>query len=438
MSLFFRPAEQRDVSLQEAFVNGYDLPIGSASPTRAAERLIPLYAAHRTIIDAVAATPLHAYAMTATGVPQRVADDPPVLSAPPIGTVFTWKAQYAASLLSDGNAFGLVLSVDSAGWPTSVYWLNPYDVTIDETGAIPAYSYGGRTLDSRSLLHIPWIVPAGRFRGISPLRAFKTAIEMGVSAQQVGRDWFVGGAIPSGHLKNNRGTLTPTIVDETKSRFKAAVKGRDVFVSGADWDYTTIGVPADEARFIETLRLSATQIATIYGIPPEEIGGEVGGSSLTYATQEMNDIKFNRRVVQPWAVRLEEALSAAMPRGVYAKFNLDANVRSDLKSRMEAHEIGLRAGVIAQDEARRLEDRPPFTPEQQADWLLSWRGLDMAEFIRKIYLGVGKVVTVEDARAIVSRLGGIDLPPRTADEVFAQIPPMPASPDQPNQDGAPQ
>ena len=68
-------------------------------------------------------------------------------------------------------------------------------------------------------------------------------------------------------------------------------------------------------------------------------------------------------------MRIEEALTAHMPRPQYAKFNLDAGVRADLKSRMESHEIAMRTGVSTQDEARALEEKEPLTPEQKAEWL---------------------------------------------------------------------
>lgn len=369
VSLFFG-RQSRAVSYQDVFSRGEPLPL-SPFASDAVQRLIPLYAAHRLITDSIGATPLHGYRVRGDGTSERLASQPKLLSVPPFGTMFGWKAQYAASVLSDGNAFGLVTGLDSTGWPAGLYWLNPYDVEVDETGTLPEFAYCGRPLPREAVVHVPWIVPPGRFRGISPLRAFRVSIEMGVAVQQVARDWYVSGAIPSGHLRT-QGELTEEKADEAKRKFKQAVKGRDVLVTGPDWEYQTIGVPADDIRFIESYRLSASQVASIYGIPPEEIGGESGGTSLTYATLEQNDIKFNRRVVQPWAVRLEEALTAVMPRPQYAKFNLDANVRADLRTRMEAHEIAQRAGVETNDEARRLEDRQPLTELERERWLEAW------------------------------------------------------------------
>lgn len=372
MSLFWgRGTEQRSISYQDVWGSGGNVDLFNG--TEGALRLIPLFAAHRTIIDAVAATPLHGYRARADGTAERLADEPDLISRPPFDRqVYGWKAQAVSSLLSDGNAFGLVTSLGRDGWPDGLLWLDPRKVALglDDAHVPPTYLVEGRPVDSASIVHIPWVVAPGKWRGMSPLKSFMTAFEMGQAAQGMARDWFVNGAMPSGHLKTT-GQLDPTAAAAAKTRWKAAIQGRDVFVSGLDWSYDAIGVPADEARFIETLKLSATQIASIYGIPPEEIGGETG-HPMTYATVEGNEMRFAARVIRPWAVRIEEALSALMPRPVYCKFNLDANVRADLRTRMEAHEIAQRAGVETNAEARRLEDRPPLTEAERSDWLAMW------------------------------------------------------------------
>lgn len=332
-------------------------------------RLVPLFSAHRTIIDAVCSTPFYGYETLPNGTPRRLAPQPNLLTKPLIGTAFTWKQQCLAGLLSDGNAVGLVTGIDRHGYADQLFWTNPNDVTIDDSEPMrPLYYYRGRKLNRGEFVHIPWIVPAGKVRGLSPLKAFQTAFEMGAAAQAMGRDWYVNGAIPSGHLKSNA-ILDKPAATEAKANFKAAVVGRDVLVTGDDWDYKTIGVPADEARFIESLNLTATQIASIYGLRPEDIGGEATGPSLEYKTIESDERRSNSRIVRPWAVRIEEALTALRPAPEYTQFDLDAMVRADLKTRMEAHEIALRAGVETLPEARRAENRPPLTPDELQQWM---------------------------------------------------------------------
>ena len=63
---------------------------------------------------------------------------------------------------------------------------------------------------------------------------------------------------------------------------------------------------------------------------------------------------------------------ALMAPEVYAKFDADANVRADLKTRMEAHEIAQRAGIETNPEARHVEDKPPMSDAERAEWLQTW------------------------------------------------------------------
>lgn len=348
-------------------VPGYLLP--ASDPDRV-QRLVPLFAAQRLIADQFAACTLHGYRARPDGTRERLADQPKLLTSPsPHRSLVAWKFELITSLLMHGNAYGLITSTDAAGWPQSIEWLSPQECAVDESKRQrPYYFFRGKEINPASVVHIPWFVRPGKWAGLSPLECFQVAFEAGDYAQGTSRDWFRNGAVPSGHLRNTAKTLKADEATTAKSRFKASIAGRDVFVTGNDWEYASIGVTADQAHFIDQLRLTATQIASIYGIPPEMVGGETG-SSLTYATVEQNLLNFATLTLRPWFERVEEHLSRLLPNRQYAKFNIDGVVRADIKTRMESHEIGLRTGVETLAEARALEDRPPLTDEQKADWL---------------------------------------------------------------------
>lgn len=390
MTILFRSrgtVESRAVSFQTLWGRGEstsDITIGTTAES--ALRLVPLYAAHRLIIDQFASTPLHGYTQGNDGTRKRMGNDPALISMPSKGRgLFAWKAQAIASALSYGNAYGYITAVDGLGYATALEWLSPLRVEVDETGTAdlpaPQYYYDGKLLQRDRVLHVPWIVQPGKYEALSPLAAFKLAFSTGAHAQASANDWFANGAIPSGHLHNNAKDIKPTDAEEVRNRFRAAVTGRDVLITGADWDYTTIGIPADEARFIETLRLTATQVATIYGVPADKIGGETG-TSMTYATLEQNTLDFMAFAMRPWYSRFEEAFSSVLPSRVYVRFNADAMVRTDLLSRMTAHEIAQRSGIETNDEARALEDRPPLTTAQRSEWLTMWRQASIPQALR--------------------------------------------------------
>ena len=75
------------------------------------------------------------------------------------------------------------------------------------------------------------------------------------------------------------------------------------------------------------------------------------------------------RTLRPWTSRFEAVLDRYLFGEQYLKFNLDAGARADLTARMAAHKVAIDSGVETIDEGRALEERPPLTPEQWADYL---------------------------------------------------------------------
>lgn len=385
MSLFFgRRAEVRSTSYQDIWGRGGDVASVEAAAIDTALSLMPVYACVRLIADQFAAAPLRAFRLSSDGTKQQVTTQPRLITAPSATVgVFSWKYQAITSLLLRGNAYGLITSTDANGWPTGIEWLHPDFVRVDETGPMPMYFYNGHPLDPSTVFHVPAFILPGSVCGVSPLRLWVTSIETGLRAQDFGNDWFKNGAVPGGILKNTQQTVTADVAEAAKSRFKAATRGRELFVTGSDWDYSTLAVPADEARFIETLKLTATQVANVYGVPPERVGGD-SGSSMTYGNREQDSLDLVAFTLRPWFARFEEALTAAMPRPQYARFNIDAIVRADLKTRMEAHEIALRNGLETNDEGRALEDRPPLTDAERIAWLTNYRPSPATQATRAI------------------------------------------------------
>lgn len=331
-------------------------------------RLIPMYAATRLIAEQIAAAPLHAYqpkGSTRTLLPTQ----PALLRNPSAACdLFAWKYRLMTSLLLWGNAYGLIVARDSNGWPTQIEWLPPARVgCVGDGTRPPEFTLDSHRLDNLDVLHITAYTIPGRAKGISPIGNFRLAIETGQSAQQYARDWYDGGGIPAAVVRNETQTITAESANLIKARLKSSLSNGDPFVTGKDWTYTPVGAPAADARFIETSRLTATQIAAIYGVPPEEIGGETG-TSLTYSTVEMNQLKLAIQVYRPWAVRIENALSELFLGRTYLKFNLDSGVRADLKTRYESYQIALQLGLLTLPEARALEERAPLTQSEIDQW----------------------------------------------------------------------
>jgi HK97 family phage portal protein len=332
----------------------------SAVSTERAIALIPLFACVRILADSVASLPVQLYRRNIDGTTTKVSYIPQLLFQPSaLDDLFRWLHKAIVSLALRGNAYGLVTQRDSFGFPTMIEWLHPDEVWVDEIRpTLPIYYWLGNEVPREDIVHIPWFVMPGRVVGLSPVAAFAASIGVGLSATEYGLSWFDNGGTPPAVLKNTAKVLSPTEAEVTSDRLMARIRARKPLVTGSDWDFTALKVNPEESQFIATMKLNATQIAAIYGVPPEMVGGEPGGS-LTYATQEQGAINLAQLTLRPWLVRLETKLSALMPGREYVKFNVDAMIRTSTLDRYTAHGLALDKQWKTVNEVRALEDMPP-------------------------------------------------------------------------------
>jgi HK97 family phage portal protein len=296
--------------------------------------------------------------------------DPPLLREPTIvGTVRDWVFRCMVSLLARGNAYGLVTDFTGDGFPSYVEWLHPDEVDVADNLAThrPTFLWNGKPVAFDKLIHIPYFTVPGRVLGLSPIQAFAMTTETGLLSQTYGRDWFKNGGVPSAVLETDQDVALEQ-AKLIKQRFKEAAKGREPVVMGAGTKYHQISVNPAEAEYLSTLKATATQIANIYGIPPEMLGGETAGRSITYANVEQRGLDVINFGERPYLIAIEEAISKVLPEPQFVKFNVDAYNRADVKTRYEAHAIALGGSnnepFKTVDEVRELEDLPPM-PESE-------------------------------------------------------------------------
>jgi HK97 family phage portal protein len=351
VSLFFRASEKRAVTSIAGWGRGDDVVLGSSMESSLS--VVPVFASCRLISDSIATLPMQAF--------RKVGEARQPIPLPGIfdtETRIEWLQQALMSLLLYGNAYGLVVAWNGDGTPGQVVWLNPERMQVDESGPTPVFRHNGREIDRVNLKHIPAYAVPGSVKGVSPIGACSLLADTGASTQRMMRDWFNGRAVPGVLMKNQNQTLDAKDADIVSERLKAKLKNGQPFVHGKDWDLTVLTLPAEDAGFVASAKLNATQVATIYGIPPEMIGGE-SGSSLTYSTVELNQLNFATFTLRPWLSKLEQEFSSWIHRPRFVKFNVDAMIRVDTKTRYDVHNI---------DELRALEDKAPLPDGQGQDY----------------------------------------------------------------------
>jgi HK97 family phage portal protein len=338
-----------------------DIPVATTyaampvNPTTAMQHSA-VWACVNLIAGSISTLPLAAYRR---GERDPLPDLPPLLRQPSATmNLPEWLYATLQCLLLRGNAYGQIVDRSGAGLlPSQVELLAPDRVQVTANGAV-VYRLDGQEVDPASIWHIRAFTIAGSVVGLSPIAHARQAVGLGLGAEKFAAKLFGESGIPYGVLSSEQ-DIKQERADQLKARWRAAhVGNRDIAVLGNGAKFQPVSISPEESQFLETTRANVATVARYFGVQPELIGGESGGS-LTYANVEQRALDFLTFGLRPWLVRLEAAISALLSSTTTVKFNAAALVRTDLLTRYQAHESAIRAGWKLRSEVRELEDLPP-------------------------------------------------------------------------------
>jgi len=299
----------------------------------------------------------------------------PALLVEPGGPDWLWSEwMWATQFDLDryGNTFGKIVEWDGLGLPRRVELIAAGLVTVRGSGStITKYRVAGEEFDPPEIWHERQYRVAGSPMGLCPIMYAAWSIGGYLSAQKFGLDFFGSGAGPGGTLRN---TILPGLGDdviaEAKAKFRAATANRDIFVTGRDWEWTAAEVPQAAAAFIESQQWGTVEVARYLDVPADLIDAAVSGQSVTYANMTQRNLQLLVMSLGPAIGRREAALTRAMPSNPprFVKLNADALLRMDPESREKLLIARVSGRVLAPSESRALDDLPPFTPEQIAEF----------------------------------------------------------------------
>jgi len=347
MSLFFR-SERRSYTGGWSATGG-----GQAVSEERATHLVPVLASIRHIVDFVSTLPVDFYRKSDNA---RVPASVPALIRNVEDTVGldTWFGQIAYGLVTRGNAVGHVSAMGQSG-PLMIEWADQW--SSFGNGDDDPWFIKGRQFGPRSVQQVRWIVPPGKRLGLSPIEHYASMVRAGLAAQEyanIGR----GGGLPLAEITNTALSEMPAeLITAVQTKAAASFASGQPFVHGKDWKLSAVDIPPNQLQFLETLKLSANAIASIYGIDPREIGGSAS-ESLTYTNDESRPLT-RAHNLRPYLVRIENAVNRWISGPVYMKFNIDATIRADTKTRTEVVGAKIADGRMSVNEARALEDLEP-------------------------------------------------------------------------------
>jgi HK97 family phage portal protein len=330
-----------------------------------------VYACVRILAEAIAGLPLHVYRYRHDGSKERVPLHPlyRLLHDEPNAemTSFVFRETLMSHLLIYGNAYAQIIR-NGRGQPVALYPLLPNKMDVNRKGGEIVYTYyrdleergkgGTVTLRREDVLHIPGLGFDGLV-GYSPIAMAKNAIGMALATEEYGAAFFKNGANPGGVLEH------PGVIKDAErvkenwyNAYGGSGNAHRVAVLEEGMKFTAIGIPPEQAQFLETRKFQINEIARIFRVPPHMVG-DLEKSS--FSNIEQQSLEFVKYTLDPWVVRWEQSLmqSLLLPAeksGVFVKFNLDGLLRGDYQSRMQGYSVGIQNGFYCVNDVRALED----------------------------------------------------------------------------------
>ena len=399
--------QARDKPVDKAADAGYSFLFGrttSGKPVneRTAMQTTAVYACVRILAEAVASLPLHVYEYQDDGGKKLVHDHPLYYllhdEPNPEMTSFVFRETLMSHLLIWGNAYAQIIR-DGAGRVLGLYPLLPdkMDVQRDDRGnTYYVYSrnsdenpmfkeYGDIRLKAEDVLHIPGLGFDGLI-GYSPIAMAKNAVGMTLACEEYGASFFANGANPGGVLEHPGVLKDPSKVRESwNSVYRGVNNAHKIAVLEEGMKYQQIGIPPEEAQFLETRKFQINEIARLYRIPPHMVG-DLDKSS--FSNIEQQSLEFVKYTLDPWVIRWEQSLQRSLllpgEKGKYfIKLNVDGLLRGDYQSRMNGYAVGRQNGWFSANDIREMENMNPIPDEQGGN----------------LYLINGAMTKLEDAGA---------------------------------------
>ena len=399
-----KPTDRTAGSSYSFFLGGTSS--GKYVTERSAMQMTAVYCCVRILSEAVASLPLQFYRYTDDGGKEKAVEHPLYFllhdEPNPEMTSFIFRETLMSHLLIWGNAYAQIIR-DRLGRVQGLYPLRPDKMTVcrDDRGKIfylytktgdenpNIKPYGQVALQKEEVLHIPGLGFDGLV-GYSPIAMARNAVGMTMACEEYGASFFANGASPSGVLEHPGVLKDPAKVrDSWNAVYRGTGNAHKVAVLEEGMKYQQIGIPPEEAQFLETRKFQLDEIARLYRIPPHMIGDLEKSSFNNIEQQSMEFVKYT---LDPWVIRWEQAMQKALflpeeKKQYFLKFNVNGLMRGDYESRMTGYSIGRQNGWLSANDIREMEDMNPVPDEEGGN----------------LYLVNGSMTKLKDAGAFAQK-----------------------------------
>lgn len=375
-----RSLENPSATLMEAF--GSDAPSSLPQhPVNAdtAMRSAATWACARLLVTSVSSLPNRLLRKRSDGTRQTVTNDPRYDKVrkdgspnPELTGLEFWELIMGGMVLR-GNGYAYN-EMDASGRTLNLWPLPPNQVTPVrlEPGKI-AYRWRTNLIDTVLLqdevIHYPaFRTDPSQIEGLSPIGVVKLAFALTAATEEYGARFFSQDARPGGVIEVPS-RLSDSAYKRLRRRWAQLHQGarRSHFMAvleeGATWN--SVGIPPDEAQFLETRQFQRSEIAMIFGVAPHMIG-DVDRSTSWGTGIEQQAIGFVVYNLRSWLTKLETKTTQGLFRAsdkdkdLFLEWVVEGLLRGDTAQRFSAYAVGRQWGWLTVNDIRILEGLEPI------------------------------------------------------------------------------
>lgn len=278
-------------------------------------------------------------------------------------TSFAWRQHFWQQVFTGGR--GLSWIERAGDKPVAIWPMDPKKATVirDAKGR-KLYKYQGKSepYPASDVIDLPFMLREDGLRHWGPVSRGARALQLAIALNEYGAQLFAGGGVPPLVLVGPMGT-GPEAQDRAHDDILRAVdrakKNNKPIVSiPFGYELKPIGIDVSKGLVVEGQKFQVIECARLLNLPPLFVGDLTTG---TFTNTEQQDLHLVKHLLMQWATAFEQEINLKlMPGRRYAKHNLNAIMRGDLKSRTEAIARAIQTAQLTPDEGRELEDRPAY------------------------------------------------------------------------------
>jgi HK97 family phage portal protein len=177
--------------------------------------------------------------------------------------------------------------------------------------------------------------------------------------------FYSQGLNPSGIMWVN-GLVEKDAREKIRNAYEEAMSGSDNAYRLAILDnkitkFEPITMKPVDAQFLESIQENDVEIADFFGMPLHKLNR----GKQAYNSNEQANLEYLNTTLDPYLVQFEQEgnlkwLTREEQTYMYCKFNRDALLRTDAKTRSEVIEKRIQSGVLTPNEGRQIEDLSSF------------------------------------------------------------------------------